>query len=321
MRRKIMSVCLAVCMLFSITCMAFAVEVPEGIEVATNSTEDASDSGDPARRGGTEGADEGDTTDTKTKKQETVNGSAKISVSLNGKVISLPHAVITEDYITYMPLKDFSEYLGCTVSWNKSTKKLTVQKNDGSLTFYVTVGEKLIQAKGRYFYMNSTCRMYDNVVYVPARALAKVFGLCVWYDDFYPRILFSKGKPFLSADQYYNAEDLKWLSKLISAESRAEPFEGQIAVGNVVLNRVNSSQFPNTIKDVIFANIQFSVVKDGQIYYEPTESSVIAAKVALEGTNLAPGCLFFVDKRYCKSQWVVNNRPFYTRIGNHWFYK
>ena len=93
----------------------------------------------------------------------------------------------------------------------------------------------------------------------------------------------------------YSEEDLYWLARIISAESRGEPLEGQIAVGNVVLNRVDSDNYPDTIKEVIFDRnhgVQFEPVENGTVYDDPTPTSVLAAKLALEGawtpTGLSP---------------------------------
>jgi N-acetylmuramoyl-L-alanine amidase len=90
----------------------------------------------------------------------------------------------------------------------------------------------------------------------------------------------------VSGDQYYDSDDVKWLSRIINAEAEAEPLEGKIAVGNVVLNRVASDEFPDTIYSVIFdkANgVQFSPTASGAIYNTPTDESVLAAKMCLDG--------------------------------------
>lgn len=90
----------------------------------------------------------------------------------------------------------------------------------------------------------------------------------------------------------YTDEDLYWLSRIISAESQGEPLEGQIAVGNVVLNRVASDQFPNTIRAVVFDTnngVQFEPLSNGTLYNAPTAQSVAAAKLVLSGSSTAGG--------------------------------
>jgi N-acetylmuramoyl-L-alanine amidase len=92
-------------------------------------------------------------------------------------------------------------------------------------------------------------------------------------------------------------------------------------VGNVILNRVASPSFPNTIYDVIFDKkfgVQFTPAYSGSIYCKPSADSVIAAKIALEGYNTASGSLFFSSSSV--SCWASKNRPYVTQIGNHRFY-
>ena len=126
------------------------------------------------------------------------------------------------------------------------------------------------------------------------------------------------------ASEYYDSTDLYWLSRIISAEAKGEPFAGQIAVGNVVLNRVRSRSYPNTIYGVIFDRkhgTQFSPVSLGTIYREPSASSILAAKMCLEGYTLSEDILFFMNPRIATSNWISKNRPFAFRIGNHDFYR
>ena len=99
---------------------------------------------------------------------------------------------------------------------------------------------------------------------------------------------------------------------------------GQIAVGNVVLNRVRSKSYPNTIYGVIFDRkngTQFSPVALGTIYQKPTASAVIAAKICLEGYTLSNDILFFMNPRIATNNWISKNRPYAFTIGNHRFYR
>ena len=98
---------------------------------------------------------------------------------------------------------------------------------------------------------------------------------------------------------------------------------GQIAVGNVVLNRVANEQFPDTIKDVIFDTkyaVQFEPVSNGTVYDEPAQSSVLAAKMVLEGARVVGDCLYFFAPALSEGTWIVNNRTYFTTIGGHDFY-
>lgn len=121
----------------------------------------------------------------------------------------------------------------------------------------------------------------------------------------------------------YSEEDLYWLSRLVYAESRGESYEGKLAVANCVLNRVKSNEYPNTVKGVIFDTnygVQYQPTANGTIYDTPDESSIKAAKEALEGVNPVGECLFFFNPNTATNFWISENREFYTAIGNHHFY-
>lgn len=121
------------------------------------------------------------------------------------------------------------------------------------------------------------------------------------------------------------SNDLYWLSRIIHAESSGEPYNGKIGVGNVVLNRVNSSKFPNTVKSVIFEYYkgipQFIPVADGTIYDNPSQDSMQAAKNVLNGSNIVGSATYFFNPDKAAAKWIVNNKTYVKRIGNHVFYK
>jgi N-acetylmuramoyl-L-alanine amidase len=133
-----------------------------------------------------------------------------------------------------------------------------------------------------------------------------------------------KYSPIIHASKYYRSDEVLWLARIIHAESRGEPLLGQIAVGNVVLNRVRSSSYPNTIYGVIFDRkygVQFSPVLDGTIYNTPSYNSTLAAKICLEGYDISDGALFFLRPELSTSSWIPNNRPYSFSVGKHDFYK
>lgn len=123
----------------------------------------------------------------------------------------------------------------------------------------------------------------------------------------------------------YSSTDLYWLSRIINAEAEAEPYAGKVAVGNVILNRVKSDKFPNTVKGVIFEYYkgipQFSPVADGTVYNAPNADSIKAAKAALAGTNYVGNSMYFFNPDKSEGEWIVANKTFVKRIGNHVFYK
>ena len=122
----------------------------------------------------------------------------------------------------------------------------------------------------------------------------------------------------------YTEEDLYWMARIISAESRGEPLLGKLAVGTVVLNRVASAGFPDTIHDVIFDRkwgVQFTPVANGTVYNEPTQESVLAAKLVLDGARAAGDSLYFLAPDLTDNHWTMENRTYVTTIGCHWFYR
>jgi N-acetylmuramoyl-L-alanine amidase len=131
-------------------------------------------------------------------------------------------------------------------------------------------------------------------------------------------------KPLVSADKFYREDEVFWLARIIHAESRGEALIGQIAVGNVVLNRVKSAYYPNTIYGVIFDRkygVQFSPILDGSIYNTPGYNAVLAAKIALEGYDLSDGAFFFLNVKLATSSWIPRTREYAFTIGNHDFYR
>ena len=108
------------------------------------------------------------------------------------------------------------------------------------------------------------------------------------------------------------------LARLIYAEARGEPYTGQVAVGAVVLNRVKSSSFPNTISGVIYQAGAFDVVSDGQINLTPNSTATRAAQDAMNGWDPTYGCLFYYNPKTATSAWM-KAKTIHLTIGNHVF--
>lgn len=116
------------------------------------------------------------------------------------------------------------------------------------------------------------------------------------------------------------SSNLNLLSRLIYAEARGEPYEGQVAIGGVVLNRVKNSSFPNTIAGVIYQAGAFSVVNDGQINLSPNQTAINAARDALNGWDPSYGSIYYFNPKTATSAWIWS-RPVVITIGNHRFCK
>lgn len=112
--------------------------------------------------------------------------------------------------------------------------------------------------------------------------------------------------------------DLNLLAHLIYAEARGEPYTGQVAVGAVVLNRVKSSSFPNSVAGVIYQRGAFDVVSDGQINYSPNTTAINAARDALNGWDPTYGCIYYFNPNTATSKWIWS-RPYVITIGSHRF--
>lgn len=112
--------------------------------------------------------------------------------------------------------------------------------------------------------------------------------------------------------------DVDLLARLISAESRGEPYEGQVAVGAVVLNRVEHPSFPNSISAVIYQPYAFSCVDDGQFDKPVAESAYRAAKDAINGADPSGGAVYYYNPRTATSSWIYS-RPVIVEIGAHLF--
>ena len=251
------------------------------------------------------------------------SGSQVTDVYLDGKVI-LEGECILYDSITYVPLRSFCNLFDdCTFSWDGRTSTATVRSN--TLTMTVQTGAIYITANGHYYYTVGKVLNLGGHMYVPIRPLARSFNTEVTWNANLRSVELStanRTSPTV-APANYASDDVYWLSRIISAESKGEPLLGQIAVGNVVLNRVRSSSYPNTIYGVIFDRkhgTQFSPVSFGTIYNPPAQSSVIAAKICLEGYTVSDSILFFMNPKLATNNWISKNRPYAFTIGNHRFY-
>ena len=117
-----------------------------------------------------------------------------------------------------------------------------------------------------------------------------------------------------------NSSDLNLLSRLVYGEARGEPYTGQVAVAAVVLNRVKSSSFPNTIAGVIYQSGAFDVVSDGQINLTPNETAKKAAQDALNGWDPTNGAIYYFNPSTATNKWIWS-RPMTVTIGKHRFCK
>lgn len=124
------------------------------------------------------------------------------------------------------------------------------------------------------------------------------------------------GSSYSSGDGYSN--DVYLLARVISAEARGEPYNGQVAVGAVVLNRVDHPSFPNSISGVVYQSGAFSCMDDGQFNQPISESAYRAARDALNGSDPSGGAIYYFNPATATSQWIWS-RPLIVVIGKHRF--
>lgn len=228
------------------------------------------------------------------------------------------------DDVAYVPISDYCEMLGLTCA--------VAQGEDGAERYIVEgveisagYGDTIYTANGRYFYVPDGVKALDGQVVLPLAELQKIFGAAASYDS--GSVSTNVDTASLSmledGDSFYGRCDLYWLSRIIFAESGNQPLTGMIGVGNVVLNRVASDAFPDTVQGVVFdarGSIQFTPVSMGTIYRTPSDEAVLAAKLCFEGANTVGASLYFINPAACNGSWFDRALTRVITIGDHVFY-
>lgn len=243
------------------------------------------------------------------------------TLTVNGKALSEPAVMMNG--ILYLPLEAFAASLGnAKVNYNSSTKTATLSMS--GLYLSATDAGFVTYANDRaLFGFSPNVVMSNGKMYIPASTLTKALGVSVKSHTNSAVTVSGRYTPLAHASKFYREDEVYWLSKIISAESSGESLIGQIAVGDVIMNRVKSNLYPNTIYGVIFDRkygVQFSPILDGSIYKNPTFNATLAAKICLEGTSLSDNALFFLNPRVAESNWIVKSRQYAYTIGGHDFY-
>ncbi|RDI42970.1 spore cortex-lytic enzyme [Falsibacillus pallidus] len=136
-----------------------------------------------------------------------------------------------------------------------------------------------------------------------------------------PKGTASKNKPTaVNTPNGYSQNDIQLLANAVYGESRGEPYEGQVAVAAVILNRIDSPSFPNTVSGVIFEPGAFTAVADGQIWLTPNETSKKAVIDAINGWDPSGSALYYFNPATATSDWIWS-RPQIKQIGKHIFCK
>lgn len=251
--------------------------------------------------------------------------STPICLTVNNQYLSMDSAPFFYAGSTFVPIRFLGEALGAEIQWDSETACASIRSSDTELL--LPAGKNYAVINGKKTKLQQGIQLINDRTYVPVRFAAEALGFhVVWDESTYTVKLSKEGitlPDHLTENRGYSDDEIFWLSKIIHAESQGEPMQGKIAVGNVVLNRVSSNEFPNTIYSVIFDTengVQFSPVLDGSIRQTPLGDSVIAAKRALSGENTAENCLYFLNPKTATSSWIIRNRTYHKSIANHDFY-
>lgn len=237
----------------------------------------------------------------------------EFAIYVNGAPVERAYSLL-EEGTTYVAAYFVVQamYPDAAIRWDSGN---TIIEAAG-LTITAKVGNSYIVANGRYLPVSGLTRLHPEThdLMVPVRVLAKAMGAQVGYDAAGVYLTAGTG-PIQSGDTFYNAQDLDLLARVITHEAGNQSFEGKLAVGNVILHRVQSHQFPNTVSGVIYQPNQFTGATNVK---QVKADCVVAAKLCMEGVDVVPGACWF--NGVGKSFWASRNKTHLYTIGNHAFY-
>ena len=195
-----------------------------------------------------------------------------------------------------------------------------------TLSRYGSRGEEVKQIQTRLkkwgYYKGTVDGVYGSKTQAAVKSFQKANGLTV--DGVAgPKTLAAIGLPSGNSNSSSSGgsasnSDLNLLARLVYGEARGEEYIGQVAVAAVVLNRVKSSKFPNTVAGVIYQKGAFDVVSDGQINLSPNQTAKNAARDALNGWDPSNGALYYFNPNTATSSWIWS-RKITLKIGSHYF--
>ena len=202
------------------------------------------------------------------------------------------------------------------MSWNSEVEALSKYGSRG--TEVRTIQEKL---KRWGYYSGSVDGIYGSQTVSAVKCFQKKNGLTV--DGIAgTQTLKAMGitSSSSSSSSSNNSSNVNLLARVVYGEARGEPYTGQVAVAAVVLNRVKSSKFPNTISGVVYQSGAFDAVADGQINMTPDTTAKKAAQDALNGWDPSYGAIYYFNPSTATNKWIWS-RPMTVTIGKHRFCK
>lgn len=262
-------------------------------------------------------------------------------MTINGRqVASMPLRNVNG--VPYCAVKFFFEstLTSANVYWANSGSNVKGTTAYGeSLTLFAQPGSQYMQVNGQSVYVPNGIKMYDGYTIAPIEQLAAVFQGSVCSYDWGTNLYVVTTGAYLStasyqpqqtntavqtanttyqAAGYYDPQALDLIARIINSEAGGMSLEGKVSVGNVIMNRVNSAEFPNTVYGVIYQPNQFTVVYTNRFNATPSEQSVTAAKMVLDGVNYVPGAVFYNVSGL--NTWASRNRPYLMSFAGHDFY-
>ncbi len=243
-----------------------------------------------------------------------VNGQALQQASILAKVI---------DESVYVPLRSIAESLGAQVDWIPGDQAVDVSNTDQYVRLWL--GQEQAIVNGEVVNLEKAPFAEAGRTFIPIRFLSESLGMDVNWIQTTRSVMIASNAEVVAPKSVveYTEEDKKWLAQIIEAEAGGESLIGKIAVGAVIINRVQSDLFPNTITDVIFEKsygfYQYTPVENKYIYkVEPSKETYEAVDRALYGEDPSEGALYFFNPEHTKSKWL-KSRKVIKDIGAHRF--
>lgn len=277
----------------------------------------------------------------------------EITVRIDEQPLQFDAEPFLENGRVMVPMRGIFEHFDALVYWDGESKTVRAFARGEVLT--LQVGKTKFDHNGELFDMDTAPVIRSGRTFVPVRFIAQSLGMDVAWDADNQRVEISKksesdtspateptpgndapkptdepatNAPEVPANEHetidpiaqYSEEEIELLTRVINAEAYSEPFEGKVAVGAVIMNRVKSSAFPNTITAVIYQPNQFYVVSNGAIHRSLAPDSREAALEALRGNDPTDGALFFWNPNRSESPFVSKLQTNVV-IGGHAFGK
>ena len=246
-----------------------------------------------------------------------------IDIEVNGKFIKCAEKPFLENGSTYIPLRAFSNAVNAQIEWNEDTDTAIMIKNGHTFEFCSNNDYCIIDGTKQECHTIN----YKYLTFIPVRIISETLNYTVEWDNDYFTVKITAPNvtvPEECCDYSYTYEDILYLGKIAMLESGSNGIDMKIGICNTIINRVNSSLFPNSVKDVIFDTnygVQFPPAHTDRINNTPSTECIIAAKCALNNVNIVGNSLYFISTKAAPSSWAHKNRTYYTTIGNTNFYE